>query len=301
MKIAILTSGGDAPGMNSLLVNLIHFGLKNNHEIFIINDGYFGLVNNNFSKIEDDRQILESRWNSGSYIGCSRYPEFVNLVEKAIKNLKEHQIDCLCTIGGNGTFEGAKLLNNYIKTFFFPATIDNDVWFSDYCLGYGSALQEITDSSKKLESTFKTHKNIIFVEVMGRYCNDLLINCNKITGLGLMISNETKLNKFEIKELINEFYKKYHYVLVFVIEKLYNHDEINEIIKYLENEFKTNVRYQVLGYTQRGANVVYNDLLFSFELAKKFYDILNKESHGGVLFEKNKIIDFKEFGKLDNE
>lgn len=116
-----------------------------------------------------------------------------------------------------------------------------------------------------------------------------------------MISNETKLNKFEIKELINEFYKKYHYVLVFVIEKLYNHDEINEIIKYLENEFKTNVRYQVLGYTQRGANVVYNDLLFSFELAKKFYDILNKESHGGVLFEKNKIIDFKEFGKLDNE
>lgn len=301
MKIAILTSGGDAPGMNSLLANLVHLGLKNNHELFLVNDGYFGLVNNKFSKIEDDKEILGYRWNSGSYIGCSRYPEFINLIEKAIKNLKEHKIDCICAIGGNGTFEGAKLLNKYIKTFFFPATIDNDVWFSDYCLGYGSALQEIINSAHKLESTFKTHKNIVFLEVMGRYCNDLLINCDKAMGLEMMISNEKKLTKFEIKELINDFYKKYNYALIFIIEKFYNQSEITEILQYLEKEFNTNVRYQVLGYTQRGANVVFFDLVFSFELANKFYNILNNKNIGGSFFEKNKLIKFEEYEKLNNE
>lgn len=301
MKIAILTSGGDSPGMNSLLTNLVHFGLKNNHELYLINDGYYGLTNSKFLEIKDDIEILSYRWNSGSYIGCSRYPEFVNLVEKAVENLQKHKIDCVCAIGGNGTFEGAKLLNKYIRTFFFPATIDNDVWFSDYCLGYGSALQEIIDSAKKLEATFKTHKNIIFTEIMGRYCNDLLINCNKAMSLGLMISNEKKLNKFEIKELISEFYKKYNYAFIFVIEKLYEKNEIDEIIKYLENEFKASVRYQILGYTQRGANVVFDDLLFSFDLTNKFYNIVNRQNLGGALFKKNNEIEFKEYGQLENE
>ncbi|MDE7222141.1 MAG: 6-phosphofructokinase, partial [Ureaplasma sp.] len=232
--------------------------------------------------------------------GSSRFPEFPNLIDDAVKNLKKHKIDCVCAIGGNGTFKGAKLLNKYIKTFFFPATIDNDVWFSTYCLGYGSALQEIVNSAKKLEATFKTHKNIIFLELMGRYCNDLLINSNNAMGLNLMISNVKKLTKFEIKELIQKFYKKYNYVLVFVIEKLYSNDEINEITKYLESEFNTNVRYQVLGYTQRGADVVFSDLLFSSQLSNKFFNILNNNC-GGALFKKNDLIEFEEYGKINDE
>lgn len=291
MKIAILTSGGDAPGMNAAIINLIHYGMQQNYEIYLIEDGYEGLLDNKFLVVDDENKYDEYLTQAGSFIYSSRSKRFMHDYVLAINNLKQHQIDYLIVIGGNGSYLGVQLLKSEIKTIFIPASIDNDINFSDYSLGFASATQEIVIQAEKLRSTFRSHKNIVFLEVMGRYCSDLANAASKQINPTLVLTHEHKLSVTAIVNLIDEWYKKNHYGIVIVSEYVYSNEEKQLIIERLQKKILCQVRWNVLGYSQRGALVQSYDLSIAKKMANLAIEqIVQNKSNVAICQENNELL-----------
>lgn len=291
MKIAILTSGGDAPGMNAAIINLIHYGMQRNYEIYLIEDGYEGLLDNKFLVVDDENKYDEYLTQAGSFIYSSRSKRFMHDYVLAINNLKQHQIDYLIVIGGNGSYLGVQLLKSEIKTIFIPTSIDNDINFSDYSLGFASATQEIVIQAEKLRSTFRSHKNIVFLEVMGRYCSDLANAASKQINPTLVLTHEHKLSVTAIVNSIDEWYKKNHYGIVIVSEYVYSNEEKQLIIERLQKKILCQVRWNVLGYSQRGALVQSYDLSIAKKMASLAIEqIVQNKNNVAICQENNELL-----------
>lgn len=287
MKIAILTSGGDAPGMNAVIVNLIHDAFSSHHEVFLIDDGYEGLLDNKFSLVKNSTQYDEYLNKAGSFIYCSRSPRFINEYHLGLDNLSQHSIDYLIVIGGNGSYKGTQLLASGIKTIFIPASIDNDVDFSSYSIGFASATQEIVQQSRKLISTFKTHKNIIFLEVMGRYCPDLAIAASNIIHPALTLTRKNKLSISDVVQQLTNYYQKHQFALVIVSEYVYSQDETNQIISMTQQSTGCQARWNVLGYVQRGADVCQQDINAAKQMAQLAINQINQGNSNVAIYYAN--------------
>ncbi len=282
-KIGILTSGGDAPGMNATLFYLKKY--LSNYNIVFYKKGFKGLCFNEIYDEEINNDIIDL---SGSIIGSSRYQEFKTNIDSAIKNIKDSKIEVIIVIGGNGSFEGAKLLSeNNINVIFIPATIDNDINFSEYCLGYSSTLNEIHNDLIKLRSTFKSHNNICIVEVMGKHCPNISIASSLSFDLMFSLNKSKKMTINDIVKTTSEYYTKNNYGIGIISEFTYSDDEINHIVNRIRNNCVCEVRYCKLGYLQRGANVDYIDIkhanLFAFYTAK----LINDKCYNQALFYKS--------------
>lgn len=291
MKIALLTSGGDAPGMNSVLINLIHNLYDNQFEINLIQDGFKGLLENKFINILNRNQYDIFLNEAGSFIYCARSKEFVNNWSIAIDNLKRNNIDLLIVIGGDGSFKGTKLLSSRIPTLFIPATIDNDIKWSDYSIGFNSCLNEIVNQSNKIIKTFKSHKNVVIVEVMGRYCSDLTNESSKLIIPSIVLNHENKKTVNEILNVVKKFYSKNNYGFILMSENLYSEEQIKELLKLIELNLNCSARFNKLGYSQRGANVTEFELFIADQFAKLILNLIkNNVFNNAVLVRKNKII-----------
>lgn len=261
MKIAILTSGGDSPGMNAAIINLIVAASKKKNEVLLIRDGFNGLLDNNFIALENNvLDYYDYLYRSGSFIGSTRSKRFPNEVSKAVDNLVNYGVNLLVVIGGNGSYLGAKLIAQKIQVIFIPASIDNDVTFTDYCLGFSSCCNEIVQQTQKIVSTFKTHQNVVIIEVMGRYCSDL-VNCTSQALLpAVLINHETNYKLEEIITKLKEFYQIHHFAFVLLAENIYSSSEIETLRATIEQNLHCAARFNGLGYSQRGATVDCNDL-----------------------------------------
>lgn len=252
-KIAVLTSGGDAPGMNAAIRGVVRAGLQEGLEVYGVQDGYCGLYNNQIIQLER-RSVSEVINRGGTFLGSARFPQFKDpeVRAKCVENLKAHGIDALVVIGGDGSYMGAKLLTEEhgIACIGLPGTIDNDIVGTDYTIGFQTALETALEAIDRLRDTCSSHQRVSIVEIMGRHCGDLTISAALAGGCEYIIVPEKGLDKESLMRNIGEgFARGKRHAIVAITELM---TDVHELAKEIEERFGHESRATVLGHTQRG-------------------------------------------------
>ena len=205
-KIGVLTSGGDAPGMNAAVRAVVREGLHHGLEIYGISDGYAGLCQDRIKKL--DRQSVSDCINQGgTFLGSARFPEFKeeSVRKEAIKNMEKHGIEALVVIGGDGSYMGAKKLTEMgFPCIGIPGTIDNDIPGTTYTIGYDTALNTVVSAIDRLRDTSASHNRISIIEIMGRYCGDLTLRAAVAGGIEFVIVPEKTYSEESLQAQIKE-------------------------------------------------------------------------------------------------
>ncbi|MBQ9124641.1 MAG: 6-phosphofructokinase [Acholeplasmatales bacterium] len=276
MRIGILTSGGDAPGMNATIRAVVRAGLASKDQVFGIYDGYRGLVE---GKIQEfNRQGVSEMLNKGGTIlGTARLPEFEyeSVRRLAIKQLQKHDIDALICLGGDGTYTGALRLHEMgIKTIGVPCTIDNDIASSDFTIGFSTALNTACDAIDRLRDTSSSHQRCSIIEVMGRHCGDLALYSGICCGAEYIITNESGLDKEKLLADLkqNRLAGRKHAIVV-ISEHI---TDVYQLAKEVEEYSGYECRATILGYVQRGGAPTPEDRLLAARLGKYAVDLLHE-------------------------
>ncbi|UDG81327.1 ATP-dependent 6-phosphofructokinase isozyme 1 [Candidatus Profftia lariciata] len=263
-KIGVLTSGGDAPGMNAAIRGVVRAALAKDLKVYGIEEGYLGLYEGRIKQLH--RSSVSDMINrGGTFLGSARFPEFRNhtVCKKALKNMHKFALDALIVIGGDGSYMGAKLITGMgIPCIGLPGTIDNDVAGTDYTIGYFTALETVVEAIDRLRDTSTSHQRISIVEVMGRHCGDLTLAAAIAGGCEFIVLPEVA---FKRDNLVNEIkagiIKGKKHAIVVITEHICN---IDELAKCIEQETHRETRATVLGHIQRGgAPVAYDRILAS--------------------------------------
>ncbi len=287
-KIAVLTSGGDAPGMNGAIRAIVRVGIKRGFEVYGVYDGYQGLVEGKIKKLgySDVSEILAK---GGTILGSSRLPEFKldEVQDKAIENLKRFDIDSLVVIGGDGSYRGALALSKKgINCIGIPGTIDNDINGTDETIGFHTALSNIIDAVNKLRDTSSSHHRCFVIEVMGNNADSLALYSAISCGSELVITNKTGYDEdFVISEMIkNEtVYHKRHAIII-ASEKIF---DVDKLAKRINQETGFSSRAIVLGHIQRGGSPVPEDRILASRMAGKAIELLLERQSGQCVCLKN--------------
>ncbi|MGD1320631.1 6-phosphofructokinase [Chryseobacterium sp. 2R14A] len=257
-KIAVLTSGGDSPGMNAALRAVVRTANYYNIECYGVREGYNGLIHDDFLKM-GPRSVKNIINQGGTILKSARSQEFRTKEgrQKAFENCQKLGIDGLVCIGGDGTFTGAKIFNEEfgVRVIGVPGTIDNDIFGTDNTIGYDTALNTAMDAIDKIRDTATSHNRVFFVEVMGRDAGFIALNSGLATGaLDILIPER----KDSIEDLFSKFRnaektgKASSIVVVAEGEKLAN---VYELAEKTKSEFPDyDIRVAVLGHMQRGGS-----------------------------------------------
>lgn len=280
-KIGILTSGGDAPGMNAAIRSVVRSGISQGMEVYGVFDGYEGLINNNIHRL-DRGDVSDIIIQGGTILGSARLEEFklLEVRQKAVENLNLHGIEGLVVIGGDGTYRGALALTEMgIQCIGVPGTIDNDIVSTDYSIGFDTALNTVIQNVDKLRDTSSSHHRCSIVEVMGNRCGDLAIFAGITTGAELIITKETGFDESEVLERlrhIEEFKKKRH-AIVIISEKI---TDVDLLAKKVSQFTGFSGRATVLGHIQRGGSPTARDRILATQFGDKAVELL-KNNIGG--------------------
>lgn len=275
-KVVVLTSGGDAPGMNSAIFGIWQQCSDNNIELFGAIGGYDGLIDNNFIKI--DYSLLIGRINrGGSVLKSGRSRRFLKSTyfNRALKNLKDNKFDGLIVLGGDGSLRGAiELRDAGVNVISIPATIDNDLNFT-YTLGYDTATNNIVSVIDNITDSLNAFGYGAVIKIMGRNCTDLINNVAKSINTDLVITKPD----FDMKNLIKKinFIKKQQTIppIVLVLEDV---ADTVALASTLQAECKIQMRPHILGYIQRGGSPSAFDRRYGITAGKLAVETLkNKE------------------------
>lgn len=254
-KIAVLTSGGDAPGMNAAIRGVVRAALSEGIEVYGVQDGYYGLYHDQLIKLER-RSVSDVINRGGTFLGSARFPEFKDpeVRKKAVETLKKYEIDGLVVIGGDGSYMGAKLLTEEhgIACIGLPGTIDNDVAGTDYTIGFQTALETALEAIDRLRDTSTSHQRISIVEIMGRHCGDLTVNAALAGGCEYIIVPEKGFDKDALMASIEEGLKKGKRHAIIAITEMIT--DVHALAREMEERFGNETRATVLGHTQRGGS-----------------------------------------------
>ena len=294
-RIAVFTSGGDAPGMNAALRAVIRAGIANGKEMFVIYDGYRGLLEGNIKQVTKDfTQDIINR--GGTIIRSARLKEFHEEAtqKKAARILRDYDIDAVVGIGGDGTYRGlAALARQGIKVVGIPATIDNDVGSTDQTIGFATALNTICECVDKLKDTSSSHQRCSLIEVMGRHCGDLALFSALAEGAEGVICVEHPLREEVLfKRLRKMKAQNKDHAIIIVSENLL---DINELAKKVEEDTGFTARTEVLGRLQRGGSPCAEDRILAARLSAHAVDILvnDKVDYGRIVgIRNNQVIDY---------
>lgn len=279
-KIGVLTSGGDAPGMNAAIRGVVRAALSEGLEVYGVMDGYLGLHQNRIRKL--DRQSVSDVINrGGTFLGSARFPEFRDekVREQAVANLRSHDIDALVVIGGDGSYMGAKKLTEMgFPCIGLPGTIDNDVAGTDYTIGYFTALETVLEAIDRLRDTSSSHQRISIVEVMGRHCGDLTLAAAIAGGCEFIVLPEVEFNRQElVEEIMAGISKGKKHAIVAITEHIC---DVNELAKFIEKETGRETRATILGHIQRGGAPVAYDRILASRMGAYAVELL-LEGYGG--------------------
>ena len=279
-KIAVMTSGGDAPGMNAAIRAVVRSGIHYGLEVYGIYHGYKGLCEGEIKKLNryDVTRIIS---RGGTVLGSARYPEFQEIETRkiAMKQLHDLGIDAIIVIGGDGTYRGAQALSDMgVPTIGLPGTIDNDISSTDYTIGFFTALQTVVDSIDKLRDTSMSHKRCSVVEVMGRHCGDLALYAGIAGGSEFIITPETGFDKERLINAISNSNKigRKHAIVV-VTENIVN---VVDLAVEIEERTGFETRATVLGHVQRGGDPAAFDRVLATEMGEYAVDLLVQGKSG---------------------
>lgn len=267
--IAVMTSGGDSPGMNAAARAVVRTALYEGAEVYGIYNGYQGILDDDMKKLES-RDVGDIIQRGGTFLGTARCDEFRTEEgrKKGLENLKKRGIQGVVIIGGDGSLTGGKLLSDMgMPVVGLPGTIDNDVWGTDYTIGCDTAANTIVDAINKLRDTASAHRRIIIIEVMGRKSGWLAMQAGISGGAEHILVPEAK---FDIDEMCVELKAAYErgkrYSIVVVAEGAGSAIDIgNQVAE------KTGIdtRVSVLGHIQRGGSPSVEDRIKASMLGEK--------------------------------
>ncbi len=280
-KIGVLTSGGDAPGMNAAIRAIVRSGISHGLEVYGIYNGYEGLVAGNIQKLERGN-VSDIIIRGGTILGSARLPEFKNdnVQELAVKNLNAHGIEALVVIGGDGSYRGAMALTERgINCIGIPGTIDNDIAMSDFTIGFDTALQTIIENVDKLRDTSSSHHRCSVVEVMGNHCGDLALFAAITCGAELVITPETGFIEEDVINRLKEIesIKKKRHAIVIISEKI---TDVELLAVKISKNTGFSGRSTVLGHIQRGGSPSANDRMLATRMGDFAVQLLIN-GHGG--------------------
>ncbi len=292
-KIAVLTSGGDAPGMNAAVRGVVRSAIAYGIEVYGVKRGYNGLLNKDLFHM-DIRSVSDTIQLGGTHLFTARSPEFnsVEGVKKAADNCRELGIEGLVVIGGDGSFRGARDLTDAgIPCIGVPGTIDNDIASSEYTIGFDTAMNTAMEMIDKLRDTTESHDRCSVVEVMGRHCGDIALNTGIATGAIATLVPEVQYDiKTDVVDRIINSKKtgKRHFIVV-VAEGV---GGSQEIAKEIEKQTGVETRATILGHVQRGGSPTLRDRLVGSVMGHHAVDLLkNGESNRVVILKRGKVED----------
>lgn len=275
-RIGLLTSGGDAPGMNAAIRSVVRSGLYFGMEVYGIERGYAGLIDNNLVKMEM-RSVSNIVQCGGTKLRTARCLEMLTKEgqQKALATLEKNGIEGLVVIGGDGSFRGAKVLSEYgVPTIGIPGTIDNDLAYTDYTLGFDTAVNTCIDVINKLRDTMTSHERVCVVEVMGRHCGDIALYSGIASGAEIIVVPEIEFNMDEIVAKIRSSRANgKHSNIVVIAEGVMSAAKFAE---QLQAVTEYSVRPTCIGHVQRGGSPSMSDRMLAAQFGNKAVRLLNE-------------------------
>lgn len=290
--IAILTSGGDAPGMNAVIRSVVRTAIYNDLKVLAIKEGYNGLIKGDIETMTLS-SVADIIHRGGTILRTARSEEFMTEegINQALDVIKKFKIDAIVVLGGDGTFRGAReLAKRGVKVIGIPCTIDNDLGYTDYTIGFLTAVETAVSAISKLRDTSESHGRAIVLQVMGRNCGDIALYSGIAGGAESIVVPEVKL---DIDAIINKIKNgkkrgKKHHIIVAAEGAL----DAYELEKIIEEKGGIETRVTVLGYVQRGGVPTVQDRILASDFGYDAVNLLISGKSGLVLGYKNgKIIE----------
>lgn len=282
-KIAVLTSGGDAQGMNTAINIITRVATQRGIKVLGVLEGYKGLVENNFKELtlKDVENISDL---GGTILKTARYDDFrkPEVVDIAIQNLKDNHVDALIVIGGDGSFNGALALQQKrVKVVAIPATIDNDLRYTNKCLGFDTAVNNACKFIENVKQTMSSLERGTVFEVMGRYCGDIALHCAAATACDIVVLPEKPITEAELVCNVKEFMANNgRQPVIVVAEKMF---DVVKLASKLSKVAKTEFKYSIVGYLQRGGAPTVGDKTLAMQYAVRAVDLIEKGEFGKAI------------------
>jgi 6-phosphofructokinase 1 len=277
-SIGVVTSGGDAPGMNAAIRAVVRIAYSKNFEVLGFRRGWKGLITNTFTQLTP-RSVGGIIQLGGTILHTSRCPQFSRReeIKKAVETLALNNVDGLIVIGGNGSFKGALELSKETSPLIvgIPATIDNDVFGTDETIGFDTAVNTAVTEIDKIRDTAISHQRIFIVEVMGRERGFLALTVGLTVGAEIILVPEVKYTKANILKTLKENSDRGKKSGILVAAE--GIGDNRKLAKEIEENTGAEARLSVLGYAQRGGNPTARSRLLANLFANKAVELLSKE------------------------
>ncbi len=299
-KIGVLTSGGDAPGMNAAIRAAVRTAISLGMEVKGIIRGYNGLIDGELVDL-DARSVSDVINRGGTMLYTARSPRFKEEegILAAVETCKKEGIEGLVVIGGDGSFRGARDLSEHgVPCVGVPGTIDNDISSTEYTIGFDTAMNTAMEMVDKLRDTSQSHDRCSVVEVMGRHAGHIALQTGIAVGATAILVPEVEVNLDEVVDKIKRTQAtgKQNFIVV-VAEGVGNSDGI---AKYIEEKTGVEARVSILGHVQRGGTPTVRDRLRATQMANAAVHLLSKGIGNRVVaYKDNKIVDYDIFEALN--
>ena len=292
-SIAVLTSGGDAPGMNAAVRAVVRAGINKGMRVYGVYRGYNGLLNGDVQEM-NLRSVSDIIGFGGTMLYTARSEEFATPagIKKAADFCRSIDVSGVVVIGGDGSFKGARALTNAgINCIGIPGTIDNDIACSEYTVGFDTAMNTALQMVDRIRDTAQSHDRCSIVEVMGRRCGDIALQTGIATGATAILVPEIPyhLERDVIQRIVNtQKTGKKHFIIV-VAEGV---GKVAELANYIENRLGIETRATILGHVQRGGSPTLRDRVVASEMGFRAVELLEKNLGNRVVAMKDgKIVD----------
>lgn len=292
-KIGVLTSGGDSPGMNAAIRAVVRRALYENIEVAGISRGYAGLISGDIKNL-DTAAVADKLQRGGTFLGTARSEEFKTEegFQKALNILSIFKIEGLVVIGGDGSLRGAlKLGEAGIKVAGVPATIDNDLGFSDYSIGFDTAVNTVLSGIANIKDTSSSHRRGTIIEVMGRDCGDIALYAGVAGGAEVILVPEEKVDVDKVCQdlIIGRNKGKNHNIILIAEGASIKADHLMHLI---QEKAGIECRLTVLGHIQRGGSPTASDRILASKLGSRAVELLIRgREKGAVGIHGNRVTD----------
>lgn len=285
-RIAVMTSGGDSPGMNAAIRAVVRTALEYNVEVYGIRQGYAGLLAGDFELLTSV-EVSGILQRGGTILQTARNEEFKTLQgqKKGLRRLNEHNIEGLIVIGGNGSLTGALALHKLgMPVIGIPGSIDNDIYGTDMSIGVDTALNTILDALDRLRDTASSHQRAFIIEVMGRNCGYLALMGSILGGAEIVVTPERAPSKEDVAIALEDAYVrgKSHAIAVVAEGAPYSVTQLAEFLKG-NNSIGFEIRLTILGHIQRGGSPSAFDRLLATRMGVKAVRVLLEGQSGQMV------------------
>lgn len=290
-KIGVLTSGGDAPGMNAAIRAVVRTGVYYGLEVVGIRRGYDGLIGGEFEQL-DARSVSAIMQRGGTMLQTARCPEMKTPegVAKAVNVAKVLGLDGLVVIGGDGSFMGAKVLCEAgLPTIALPGTIDNDISCSEYTIGYDTCVNTVMEAVDRLRDTMQSHDRCSVIEVMGRAAGYIALESGIACGADVVLIPEKEWNFDEdvLRPILESKQRGKRHAIVIVAEGI---GGAAEMAKEIEAKTGIESRATILGHVQRGGSPTVRDRVVASEMGAKAVELLLEGKQNRIVCMQNSVV-----------